>query len=328
MYRKSLVARKQKPSPEAPWMSRIDPSNFPSTPPSRKRVINPYQVAEKRRFNKTSTGRKRLKVAFKSPPPEDIIDLTQGPDVSFVCRCNTINSPPVKLDSCVTTASKVTQGCDVVDLTKIHTFSEIRSEHSLFFEYDPRGKKLLHTDVGYCVDCTCPKEYCAEKVFGKVVRGYMEHLINKDGFEKFATETDIQKSYKRTYTELIHSKMIFNNISFANFNVRKFVPVPKCMKRSSLSDLINDVSMWKEQDQKEVVSWGPNDSQKEFEDLVNGEPTGEPLGYEIPPDLPPLLKAGDEDTPMSSSETYRDNQATDVAPMFVLMKKFISDIKG
>ena len=45
----------------------------------------------------------------------------------------------------------------------------IKSQHSLFYLYNPRGfNKRRFLPPGYCVYCRCPENYCADKVFGEI----------------------------------------------------------------------------------------------------------------------------------------------------------------
>ena len=60
-------------------------------------------------------------------------------------------------------------------------YCQIRNENSLFYSYNPRGvegKKKLPND--YCQFCQCPRQYCANTVFGKVCADDVEFLLYRN----------------------------------------------------------------------------------------------------------------------------------------------------
>ena len=256
------------------------------------------------------------------PPTSDHIDLTSSEDgvssdydtdnlSSFSPIVNrkvlTLNKAKTKNDNC--------NKSEVIDLTSDLKIQDLRNTNTLFFSYDPRGKLVKHEESHlFCRDCRCPIEYCSEDVFGKMCYSYVQHLIAKLGFEEFKTELDVQKHYKRTFTELVHSKMKWNNITFHNHNEFRYVPIPDCMKRASFRGIIDDYLLWKESD-VEVVSWGPDSVVEEEDD-----------------DLPPLLERSSSDDYAANgnanvntiAERTAVEQAADIGPAFIMLKKFVA----
>ena len=121
------------------------------------------------------------------------------------------------VNSSTTTSQALSK--EIIDLTQDPFMSAICSQNQAYFSYDPRGCPVLHKDkTWYCEDCNYPVEYCAEKLFGKMCYDKVEHLIAKLRFEVIDTQLMVIQHFKRTYTELVHHKMMWNNVSCRNYS--------------------------------------------------------------------------------------------------------------
>jgi hypothetical protein len=119
----------------------------------------------------------------------------------------------------------------------------IKSEHSLFFMYNPRGYKMSKKlPRGYCLHCRCPNSYCAERIFGKMCADHGYSILLEQGTINDFDDSDVRFFYKKAYTEAVSNKMRWNNISFGceHSSITLF-DVPECIKRGSLSNLQKEI---------------------------------------------------------------------------------------
>ena len=270
----------------------------------------------------------------KTPPPSRYIDMT-GIE-STVKAAQTIMddveiiTPPAKKQKTPTTAvtktstknsSSALVSKDIIDLTQDPSMSDIRSQNEAFFSYDPRGCPVLHKDKSlYCEDCNCPVVYCAEKVFGKMCYDKVEHLIAKLGLDVIDTQLMVIQHFKRTYTEFVHHKMMWNNVSFRNYSEYRYVKVPDCLRHGSLRKIIDDHATWKERNY-EVVSWGPDtdDDDNANVDLPALKTVSSDTGED---------ETGSSANPVDMTVAVPCNrtaieQAVDVSPMFQSIKQLL-----
>ena len=269
---------------------------------------------------------KRMKNPYTkvaTPSPDNFVDLSSEDDGDNVILHSYKITDPTAVDTVVVDLTKsdtTLVGKVVIDLTKSDTIGELRSNNALFYSYDPRGRQIKHEEKDlFCNLCKCPKLYCAEKVFGEMCYKHVEHLVAKLGFDVIDTQLMVIQHFNRTYTELVHHKMMWNHISFAKYNTRMYVPVPDCMRLASLRRIIDDVAIWREE-RTEVVSWGPS---------IDGEDEDE--------ELPLLVRKSSSDSNDDSSNevvvptevTTENNkrtaieQASDVGPIFKMIKKYV-----
>jgi hypothetical protein len=261
-------------------------------------------------------------LVVKSPPPSRFIDLYTSDD-KIVVPPSTSNKKPRKNDTSVAVSTKK---ADVIDLTKDASMADIRKEHSTYFSYDPRGKLVRHEEKElFCEDCTCPIEYCAEKVFGRICYNHVEHLIGSLGFEVIDTQLMVIQHFRRTYTELVHHKMMWNNISFRKFNKFRYVHIPDCLRLNSLQRIIDDHALWKERN-LEVVSWGPDSNEDEDDESLNlklpalNTVTSETEHETLESNANANIDQDKEETELRTAI----EQGADVSPIFTTIKGLLS----
>ena len=301
-------------------------SNSSTTPVTKRKLDHSLLETKIPSPNKSI----KYKPNYMAPPPSMFIDLSQlddnyqGDNIEIIETHKPI-VPPKKI---ATVTRKSIKGAsskqsytnnNIIDLTgSVHpSMSQIRSTNKLYFTYDPRGQLIKHEDVAlFCEDCRCPKEYCAEKVFGELCYNQVEHLVGKLGFEVIDTQLMVIQYFKRSYTEMVHHKMMVNKIPFRNYNVQRYVHVPECMRLNSLRKIIDDVALWKERS-LEVVSYGPDSDDDDASDLP------ELKGRDSEDSGDDMLTTPVKDMNANHTKTERTavEQAKDVGPMFKLMKQ-------
>ena len=123
------------------------------------------------------------------------------------------------------------------DLLPGTPYHSIKNSHSLFFMYDPRGFSKRTLPEGYCRACRCPKNYCAEIVYGRVCSKRVEFLIGEKGTIN-VNEDVIIDLFEKVYSINISAHLMRNGIKFSE---ELQMDIPRCMKRQSLKRLIKKV---------------------------------------------------------------------------------------
>ena len=137
----------------------------------------------------------------------------------------------------------------VIDITGVETNVEdmapgtplemIKSNHSLYFRYDPRGWSGSGLPDGYCEDCRCPLSYCSETVFGKLSFKMADAIIEKQYWHSFGPN-EVRDLFKEEYNKLLHFKLLWNNIEHKAVHPYE---IPFCVKYGSLSKLWKKVEV-------------------------------------------------------------------------------------
>ena len=117
----------------------------------------------------------------------------------------------------------------------------LRNRHELYWSYDPRGNDDVTEDFRYCQFCKCPSHYCAEVMYGDICANHTEYLRVEMGSLVQVYDFYLKCSFTRTYTNLVHTKMMENSISFpAEYDFKKLLVLPKCMEDGSLKKLLKE----------------------------------------------------------------------------------------
>ena len=147
---------------------------------------------------------------------------------------------------------------DIIDMTgdeKIEDLAPgtplevIRSHHSLYFNYDPRGWSDYGLPSGFCEYCHCPLSYCAEKVFGSMTFKASMHTIKDKGWHKFSSK-EVMDIFEREYNTMLHYKLLWNNIKHETIFPYS---IPICLKYGSLKKLIKVVE--KNKKREDAILW-------------------------------------------------------------------------
>jgi hypothetical protein len=199
----------------------------------------------------------------------------------------------------------------------------IKNKHPLFFTYDPRGTKKIKTmGIDYCKYCLCPKKYCAEEVYGKMTSKRTLHLMKLEGLDDYDDDDDIKEKYASVYTMFVKSKMMWNNISFKRFDEDDTVRIPGCMERGSLSYLYRDVEKKREAEADAVWDHDSLDlTKKELDNFVASVVPGRGV-KEVPEEEKGSDSVSDE---VDVKARTVIEQASDIGPMFKLMKKKLKE---
>ena len=171
--------------------------------------------------------------------------------------------------------------------------------------------------------------YCCETVFGELCYRDVQRLVNKNGFEEFEEDRKIKMFFRCTYTDLVKSKMLMNNVSMVHVSeYSTYFPLPKCVNRGSLKSLIDDIKLWKHEEEEGLWHDGLADPPTPDEDKIW---LAMETGVGLPDDLPPL------DPPVSSTTSWRVpnpyntartavvEQVADVSPMFKAIKQAVQN---
>ena len=113
----------------------------------------------------------------------------------------------------------------------------IKNTHSLFFAYDPRGYKKKNLPNGYCRACRCPKNYCAEVVYGKICAARVEMLINEKGTLN-VDEDEIVEMFEEVYSINIYAQLMRNSLKFEK---ELKMNIPRCMRMQSMKRLVKKI---------------------------------------------------------------------------------------
>ena len=140
------------------------------------------------------------------------------------------------------------------DLLPGTPFHVMKSHNSLFYVYDPRGYKGKVLPKGYCVDCRCPKNYCASLMYSKVITERVKFLIKEKG-RSFLEEEDITDMYEEVYAINVYAKLMANGIKFEE--TRLEMTLPPCLERRGLNRLLKSIE--KENKAEDAWNWEERD---------------------------------------------------------------------
>ena len=131
----------------------------------------------------------------------------------------------------------------------------LRNSHPLFFSYNPLG--FIHDTNGlvpdsFCPMCRCPKEYCCDTVFGSVTKTHVLQLNRREGLDNVENK-DIIHDFKRVYSNLVTSKLIWNNHSLKSIDYAKHCKIPSCVRRNSLVRMLEKVKKERESEVNAVL---------------------------------------------------------------------------
>ena len=291
--------------------------------------------------NQPSSPKYRICQPYVSPksPPTLHIDLTgysnsediTTTNVQHSTKCSSSSSKKRKAEIENNTVGiykkdKITKD-NFVDLTLPVVFpalTQIKKENDLFFTYNPMGCDVpVNSDLTYCEHCRCPLVYCNNTVFGPMCYRDVERLVCKNGFEEFEGDREIKLFFRCTYTDLIKSKMLMNNVSLIHISEYRYMRLPKCVKRGSLRKLIDDIKLWKHEEDEVRIQDGLEPQTPDEDKIFLALETGEGLPEDLPPLDPPLSTSasGRVVNPYKNTGRTAVEQAADVGPMFKVMKK-------
>ena len=121
----------------------------------------------------------------------------------------------------------------------------IKKTHKLFFTYDPRGNKTKPFPKGYCEDCLCPLNYCAEIVFGEMSKNHALTKVYTPGkYHDTSDRGSMKAVFDEAYTEAVFSKLRWNGFDFIAIEEKESwrnVRIPLCMKRKSLKRFLKQI---------------------------------------------------------------------------------------
>lgn len=147
---------------------------------------------------------------------------------------------------------------NIIDLTYdevIIPLSLIKRDNKVFYSYDPRGVPYEdYLPLNYCNDCRCPKPYCANIMFTDMVYNHVMHLVLKNGSESYEDTDSICEEVSDVYTNLIHSKMMWNNIPFESCDKGTYLRLPACMAPNELVTKI-EVDLNKQKEEDANLAW-------------------------------------------------------------------------
>ena len=91
----------------------------------------------------------------------------------------------------------------------------IKTQQSLFFQYNPKGyDKRKKLPVGYCSHCCCPDNYCSDKVFGTIVSEHALDIMHECGSHDDFGTREMKFFFCKAYTNAVKNKMRWNKIDF------------------------------------------------------------------------------------------------------------------
>jgi hypothetical protein len=129
-------------------------------------------------------------------------------------------------------------------------YETIRTKHSLFFSYDPRGS--TEADERYCVHCKCPKNYCSDIVVAPFARKQCELWIDDAGGvkDKRYTGDTIFYNFNRCYAYSLFYKMRENNIEvprgYDDTEEDHLYRVPMCVQKGTFKKMLTEMRKIKE----------------------------------------------------------------------------------
>ena len=112
----------------------------------------------------------------------------------------------------------------------------IKNKYSLFFVYDPRGYNKKNLPNGYCRACCCPKNYCAEVVYGKICAFRVEFLVNRN-VALNVDEDKIVKMFDEVYSINIYAHLMRYSLKF---DKELKMNIPHCMRMQSMKRLVKN----------------------------------------------------------------------------------------
>ena len=153
----------------------------------------------------------------------------------------------------------------IVDLTMIDekydlpgtpTLFKVRHMNRVWFDYNPSGYNSGEDlPLDYCLKCRCPKEYCADIVFGYDCVEYTNsEVLMKKGREGMTLE-GITKVFKKNYVEMVFSKMVVNKCMYTiDTSIKERIAVPKCITRQSLRKFLLKNKVVVKEEKIDIVS--------------------------------------------------------------------------
>lgn len=153
---------------------------------------------------------------------------------------------------------KHTYETEVIDLTDdddIPLMADIRKNNELFFTYDPRGIWSDRDKPDYCSECGCPKNYCANTVFGKECMIRSEYILigkKKCNVDKM----DVLSTLSHVYSDAVQAKARTNMIvDIFEHECYESLLLPNCILEETASVLIKKVTDYK--DKNDSIVWSP-----------------------------------------------------------------------
>ena len=107
---------------------------------------------------------------------------------------------------------------DIVDLTNPKEedlltgtpFQLMKTSNSLYYTYDPRGYRLKNLPNGYCKGCRCPKNYCADILYGKICNKRVGFLVEQRGGH--LEDEDLLDLYQEVYSINVYAHLMRNGL--------------------------------------------------------------------------------------------------------------------
>ena len=142
----------------------------------------------------------------------------------------------------------------------------IRKENKLFYSYDPRGiEGDEELPPVYCQSCRCPRQYCANRVLGRMSAEDVGFLLYRNSHDNLpdSSRGGLKDEFAMAYKRAVHSKMRENRIPFPfGYDLGVCYKLPRCVRKGYLRKFLTAVS---EEDnmQEDLVLNGELDATKE-----------------------------------------------------------------
>ena len=179
-------------------------------------------------------------VVGKSDEDGPIEIITTVPKRKINLSDDSIKSKKMKGDI---TTEDIDSDIEILGKVKHVSYASIRSQHLLFFSYDPRGvRKSSNLPIGYCMHCRCPLPYCADIVIAPDVYEELFFLLYLYTYKTIedTSPRGLRILFKYYYKRAVHAKMRCNQIHFPmGFDLSEGYRMPTCIKRNTFQRLLD-----------------------------------------------------------------------------------------